>query len=123
MFLDKARALLAETQLSEEELTTFWKGAAASLAPWIVMFKDPGFKEERNGGSWLTAAWVRLLPIYWTGARSWQCMLISNKSSGRWARPGGNRKEIQPWQSPASLVGALPCQGSAPNRRANRLIG
>jgi hypothetical protein len=38
----------------------------------------------------------------WTGARSWQCMLISNKSSGRWARPGGNRKEIQPWQSPAS---------------------
>lgn len=48
MFLETARSLLAESRLSEEELTAFWKGAAASLAPWVVMFKDPGFREEQE---------------------------------------------------------------------------
>jgi hypothetical protein len=48
MLLQQVSSLLADQAFSEEEQTQIWQGAAASLAPWVIMFKDPTFSEERE---------------------------------------------------------------------------
>jgi hypothetical protein len=48
MLLQRASSLLAQDAFSDEEQATIWQGAAMSLAPWVIMFKDPAFKEERE---------------------------------------------------------------------------
>lgn len=48
MLLQRVSSSLTEETCSEEEQTQVWQGAAMSLAPWIIMFKDPSFKEERE---------------------------------------------------------------------------
>lgn len=46
MLLSKVSALIDRHSLSSEEEAEVWQGAAMSLAPWVVMFKDPSFQEE-----------------------------------------------------------------------------
>jgi hypothetical protein len=46
--LQRVSSLLGAQAFSAEEQTRIWQGAAASLAPWIIMFKDPAFSEERE---------------------------------------------------------------------------
>jgi hypothetical protein len=48
MFLQRVSSLLSEQHFCEEDQTKIWRGAAASLAPWIVMFKDPSFSNEQE---------------------------------------------------------------------------
>lgn len=48
MLLTNVSSLLAERQFSDQEQRAVWQHAAASLAPWVVMFKDPVFREERE---------------------------------------------------------------------------
>ncbi len=47
-FLTMAFSLVPKDHLSPEDEVTFWKIAAACLAPWFVMFKDAAFQEERE---------------------------------------------------------------------------
>lgn len=46
MLLDHVSSLLARRSFSDQEQREVWQHAAASLAPWVVMFKDPAFREE-----------------------------------------------------------------------------
>lgn len=48
MHLTKVSSLLAQRGFSDPDQRKIWQHAAASLAPWVVMFKDPVFKEERE---------------------------------------------------------------------------
>lgn len=46
MFLVTASGAIAGEGWSEEEQRLFWQDAAASLTPWVIMFKNPAFEEE-----------------------------------------------------------------------------
>jgi hypothetical protein len=48
MLLTNVSSLLAQRSFSDQEQGEIWQDAAASLAPWVVMFKDPVFREERE---------------------------------------------------------------------------
>lgn len=48
MFLTMATDFMTKADLPEAETLTFWQAAASCLAPWVVMFKDPTFSEERE---------------------------------------------------------------------------
>lgn len=57
MLLDHVSSLLARRSFSDQEQREVWQQAAASLGPWVVMFKDPVFREERE---WRL---VKVMPI------------------------------------------------------------
>jgi Protein of unknown function (DUF2971) len=48
MLLDRVPWMLTQAPFTEEDEERLWSHAAASLAPWVVMFKDPSFAEERE---------------------------------------------------------------------------
>ena len=48
MFLRWVSSELAKCGLPEEDHRVFWRTAAAQLAPWVTMFKNPAFQEEQE---------------------------------------------------------------------------
>jgi len=48
MHLTQVSSMVAVASFPQEDQSRIWQGAAMALAPWVVMFKDPTFAEERE---------------------------------------------------------------------------